>query len=316
MLKVLKRYAARFWSHVERRGPDECWLWAGAAAKKTGYGVFAAPLLGGALLAHRFAWMLAHNEILTGGVVRQRCQVRICVNPEHLVKHLDGRVHDYALLCEAYFRLGTLAAAAREHGATSATVAQAVRTCGRSVRTPREAARRGPSHPFWTGGTTQNQRGYMETSDGTLVHRQAGERLIGRALQGWETVHHIDEDKQNNADENLAVMPSREHSRFHTFLRHRGLSPSRETLLKFCARDGDYYFRFTSAMCELWAARLSTTTPIRKRSVRKCRVRSCETRSLARGLCSKHYQRKQARDRGFWKAGQGRRAAYTEKRMK
>ena len=47
---------------------------------------------------------------------------------------------------------------------------------------------------------------------GRRVHRVLVERRIGRRLRPDEHVHHVDGDKQNNADENLQVLGEREHN--------------------------------------------------------------------------------------------------------
>jgi hypothetical protein len=44
-------------------------------------------------------------------------------------------------------------------------------------------------------------------------HRVIVERVIGRALQPGEDVHHINGDKQDNRPENLAVLDHREHAK-------------------------------------------------------------------------------------------------------
>lgn len=49
-----------------------------------------------------------------------------------------------------------------------------------------------------------------------LEHRYEAEKMLGRHLRNGETVHHIDGDRLNNAQENLMVFTSRsDHSRFH-----------------------------------------------------------------------------------------------------
>lgn len=69
----------RFWSKVEQS--QSCWLWV-AAKNITGYGVFAN--VGKTYLAHRFAYALAGNSVPDDTCVLHRCDVRNCVNPEHL----------------------------------------------------------------------------------------------------------------------------------------------------------------------------------------------------------------------------------------
>lgn len=60
------------------------------------------------------------------------------------------------------------------------------------------------------------------------AHRAAGERKAGRTLGPNEVVHHLDEDKSNNADTNLTIEPRGAHTRSHN--RSRGLSKLRASL--------------------------------------------------------------------------------------
>lgn len=50
---------------------------------------------------------------------------------------------------------------------------------------------------------------------GKLVHVALMEARIGRPLQREECVHHIDGDRSNNAEDNLALMTRAAHSRLH-----------------------------------------------------------------------------------------------------
>ncbi len=70
-------------------------------------------------------------------------------------------------------------------------------------------------------GTRINSRGYVEICSrqspdyGRLEHAVVMERHIGRRLAAGEVVHHIDENKQNNAIENLRLMTNAAHVSLH-----------------------------------------------------------------------------------------------------
>ncbi len=90
----------RFWSKVDRRGPDDCWEWI-AARDRNGYGQFWDPARRTMGLAHRFSYAQFVAPLPTserpgsGGVlVRHTCDNPPCVNPAHLIR--GGQVQNMA----------------------------------------------------------------------------------------------------------------------------------------------------------------------------------------------------------------------------
>jgi len=72
---------ARFWSKVDKRDPDECWLWKDTPHPK-GYGDMRVGQY--KLKAHRIAYVL-HYGVSPGELkVCHTCDIPLCVNPAHL----------------------------------------------------------------------------------------------------------------------------------------------------------------------------------------------------------------------------------------
>ena len=69
----------RFWALVDKRGPDDCWLWQGRR-DKDGYGRFSAGQK--RFYAHRFA--KGCLEAAVDSFVLHRCNNPSCCNPSHL----------------------------------------------------------------------------------------------------------------------------------------------------------------------------------------------------------------------------------------
>lgn len=92
------------------------------------------------------------------------------------------------------------------------------------------ARRRRDRHASWRGGRYVDREGYVMIlvvsglpADGQSgwtkyrkEHRVVMEKMLGRRLRPGEIVHHIDNDKQNNSEENLLLLSTQsEHRILH-----------------------------------------------------------------------------------------------------
>jgi hypothetical protein len=77
----------RFWSLVDRRSDEECWLWTGSRQKLHGQLWYGLLFMGngGRMGAHRFSWEIHNGPLAPGLVVCHKCDIPHCVNPSHLV---------------------------------------------------------------------------------------------------------------------------------------------------------------------------------------------------------------------------------------
>lgn len=82
----------RLWSRIDRRGPDECWLWQGAI-NPDGFGIFRDDK-GKVVRTHRKVYELEKGPIPKGKLVLHRCDARSCCNPGHLElgTHRDSKL--------------------------------------------------------------------------------------------------------------------------------------------------------------------------------------------------------------------------------
>src|SRR5712692_7724477 len=69
----------RFWQKVEPN-PSGCWLWKGCLSR--GYGQV--QIDSKQMASHRFAWEDIMGPVPEGLWVLHKCDVRNCVNPQHL----------------------------------------------------------------------------------------------------------------------------------------------------------------------------------------------------------------------------------------
>ena len=71
-----------FWPHVNKTGPGGCWLWT-SYRNERGYGLLAFRGRKN-IRAHRFSWELVHGRTPSHRFCLHKCDVRHCVNPDHI----------------------------------------------------------------------------------------------------------------------------------------------------------------------------------------------------------------------------------------
>lgn len=79
---IYRTVEGRFWSKVDKKGPDECWEWTGGH-NGLGHGKFCVKR-GNNVYAHRWSYEQVNGEIPKGLVIDHKCRNAKCVNPKHL----------------------------------------------------------------------------------------------------------------------------------------------------------------------------------------------------------------------------------------
>lgn len=129
----------------------------------------------------------------------------------------------------AYADAPSVSALARERGVKPATIRYHLLRCGVPVRrsgfkSPKSVSLTGPRNSNWRGGTYRHTDGYVlqyapshpySVAGYVLQHRLVMEQKLGRFLEPWEIVHHVNEVKDDNRPENLALLDRSSHMKLH-----------------------------------------------------------------------------------------------------
>ena len=100
----------QLYAYISKNPITGCWIWEGALFRQSGYGQICNKALDKSpTTAHRASWQIHNGPIPEGKMVLHKCDVRRCVNPEHLYvgdnadnmkdRSERGRVHQRRFSC-------------------------------------------------------------------------------------------------------------------------------------------------------------------------------------------------------------------------
>ncbi len=176
----------RFWSKVDRRGPDECWPWTSKAVLSTlKYG--ALNLNGIVTGSHRVAYAIANGSIPDDLLVRHSCDNPPCCNPKHLIAGTQadnvqdmitrGRNYTGAMTPDRISRANQTRRANRASGKHHASEHQ--------KQIAREELKRRWADPEWRKRWSENMSGENNPTFGrTFQHTDEARRKIAAANVG------------------------------------------------------------------------------------------------------------------------------------
>jgi hypothetical protein len=95
----------RYWSHVDRKGPDDCWLWTASLAHGYGQFTFDSGSGWGCMLAHRVAYFIEFGMDPEHRMVCHTCDNPPCQNPAHYFLG-DWRSNAWDALAKGRLRIG------------------------------------------------------------------------------------------------------------------------------------------------------------------------------------------------------------------
>ena len=161
------------------------------------------------------------------------------------VTHKKNTNHKYEQLQDKNWvkqslNVKSIADIAKEIGSSKSAVMNAIKKYNIEIKRGRTSLR-GEKNRLWNGGKQVNSNGYIyiyapdhpkATLRGyVLEHRLVAEKKIGRPIEDFEDVHHINGNKVDNSPDNLEVLSRREHAKRH-FDAVKDVARLRELLIK------------------------------------------------------------------------------------